>query len=227
MNAPANIEVENVYQRLNRARQIFHAMELRKSGRNTFANYSYFELGDFLIPALKIFDDVGLCPLPISFTADEAKMTIVRVDDPEDCIVFTSPMGSAALKGCHEVQNIGAVETYQRRYLWVAALEIVEHDALDAGGSERDNSKGQVSPTGTADQPQGWRITDEQLVKIQMLLKATKISEVTFCRVMGEPENGRLFQLPQSKYAEAVERLETKLEKMAKGETNAKATENA
>jgi hypothetical protein len=30
------------------------------------------------------------------------------------------------------VQNIGAVETYQRRYLWVAALEIVEHDALDA-----------------------------------------------------------------------------------------------
>jgi len=40
-------------------------------------------------------------------------------------------MGSAALKGCHEVQNIGAVETYQRRYLWVAALEIVEHDALD------------------------------------------------------------------------------------------------
>jgi hypothetical protein len=41
-------------------------------------------------------------------------------------------MGSAALKGCHEVQNIGAVETYQRRYLWVTAMEIVEHDALDA-----------------------------------------------------------------------------------------------
>jgi hypothetical protein len=47
-------------------------------------------------------------------------------------IVITSPFGSAALKGCHEVQNIGAVETYQRRYLWVAAMEIVEHDALDA-----------------------------------------------------------------------------------------------
>jgi hypothetical protein len=41
-------------------------------------------------------------------------------------------MGSAALKGCHEVQNVGAVETYQRRYLWVTAMEIVEHDALDA-----------------------------------------------------------------------------------------------
>jgi hypothetical protein len=30
------------------------------------------------------------------------------------------------------VQNIGAVETYQRRYLYVTALSIVEHDALDA-----------------------------------------------------------------------------------------------
>ena len=30
------------------------------------------------------------------------------------------------------MQNIGAVETYQRRYLWVTAMEIVEHDALDS-----------------------------------------------------------------------------------------------
>jgi hypothetical protein len=47
-------------------------------------------------------------------------------------ITITSPMSSAALKGCHDVQNLGAVQTYQRRYLWQSALEIVEHDALDA-----------------------------------------------------------------------------------------------
>jgi hypothetical protein len=41
-------------------------------------------------------------------------------------------MSSASLKGCHDVQNLGAVQTYQRRYLWQSALEIVEHDALDA-----------------------------------------------------------------------------------------------
>jgi hypothetical protein len=122
----------NIYQKLNVARSKFHATQIKKSGRNTFANYSYFELGDFLVPALKIFEDVGLCAI-ISFTADAATMQIRDVETPEVMpITFTSPMGSAALKGCHEVQNIGAVETYQRRYLWVAALEIVEHDALDA-----------------------------------------------------------------------------------------------
>jgi len=67
----------------------------------------------------------------VSFTKDEASLDIVDVENG-GMITITSPFGSAALKGCHEVQNIGAVETYQRRYLWVAAMEIVEHDALDA-----------------------------------------------------------------------------------------------
>ena len=53
-------------------------------------------------------------------------------EKPEEIIVFCSPMSEANLKGCHPVQNLGAVETYIRRYLWVAALEIVEHDAVDA-----------------------------------------------------------------------------------------------
>jgi hypothetical protein len=122
----------NTYQKLNLARNKFHQQKLKKSGLNKFAGYSYFELGDFLIPALNIFDEVGLCA-NISFQKDFATMEIVNIDAPgEHNIIICSPMGSAALKGCHEVQNIGAVETYQRRYLWVAALEIVEHDVLDA-----------------------------------------------------------------------------------------------
>jgi len=122
---------KGAHRKLMAARRRFHSLELKKTGKNTFAGYSYFELGDFLIPALQVFGEVGLCAT-ISFTNDLATMTITDLDNIEDRIVLTSPMGSAALKGCHEVQNIGAVETYQRRYLWVAALEIVEHDALDA-----------------------------------------------------------------------------------------------
>lgn len=119
-----------VLKKLNDARQKFHALELKKTGHNKFAGYYYFELADFLIPALRVFNECGLCAV-VSFDKDIASMTITDLEDSSS-LVITSPMGSAALKGCHEVQNIGAVETYQRRYLWVAALEIVEHDALDA-----------------------------------------------------------------------------------------------
>lgn len=106
--------------------------DIKKSGENTFAKYKYLELGDFLMPAQQIFHDLGLCGV-VSFTAELATLTITDIETDRQ-IVITSPMSSAALKGCHEVQNVGAVETYQRRYLWVTALEIVEHDAIDAGG---------------------------------------------------------------------------------------------
>jgi hypothetical protein len=121
----------NVYQKLNVARKKFHSIELKKSGHNKFAGYKYFELGDFIIPALEIFKEVGLTGI-ISFGKETADLRIVNNEKPEEVIVIESPMSSAALKGCHEVQNLGAVQTYLRRYLWVAALEIVEHDALDS-----------------------------------------------------------------------------------------------
>ena len=131
----------NVYQKLNEAREQFHKAKLKKSGHNKFANYYYFELGDFVIPALEIFKSHGLTSI-ISFGKEEASMTIVNNDKPEEKIILTSPMSSAALKGCHEVQNLGAVQTYLRRYLWVAALEIVEHDALDGTvGSDKKTIK--------------------------------------------------------------------------------------
>jgi hypothetical protein len=121
----------NVYQKLNTARHKFHSTELKKSGHNKFAGYKYFELGDFIIPALNIFDEVGLTSI-ISFSKEYADMRIINVEKTEEVITISSPMSTAALKGCHEVQNLGAVQTYLRRYLWVAALEIVEHDALDS-----------------------------------------------------------------------------------------------
>jgi hypothetical protein len=121
----------NVYQKLNEARERFHQSKLNKSGQNKFAGYKYFELSDFVVPALQIFKEVGLTSV-ISFGKETADMRIVNNDKPDEVILIESPMSSAALKGCHEVQNLGAVQTYLRRYLWVAALEIVEHDALDA-----------------------------------------------------------------------------------------------
>lgn len=120
----------SVYSKLNDARTKFHKLKLKKTGLNKFAGYSYFELSDFLIPALEVFKESGLCAF-ISFGSELATMTITDVEDGS-FILLTSPMAEAQLKGCHPIQNLGAVETYTRRYLWVAALEIVEHDALDS-----------------------------------------------------------------------------------------------
>lgn len=127
----------NIYEKLNVAREKFHQSKLTKSGHNKFAGYKYFELGDFLVPALQIFKEVGITSI-ISFGKEIAQMRVINTEKPGEMIVIESPMSEAHLKGTHPIQNLGAVQTYLRRYLWVAALEIVEHDALDAttGGSE-------------------------------------------------------------------------------------------
>ena len=50
-------------------------------------------------------------------------------------------MSTAELKGCHAIQNLGAVETYVRRYLYFAAYEIVEAEALDRTQNKPDEEK--------------------------------------------------------------------------------------
>ena len=126
----------SVHTKLMQARIKLQGTKLNKSGQNTFAKYRYFELGDFLPAIQTIFFDIGLCGV-ISYQPDIATLTITDTETHES-IVIASPMSSAALKGCHEVQNLGAVQTYIRRYLWVTAMEIVEHDALDASPPKDD-----------------------------------------------------------------------------------------
>lgn len=119
----------SVYKKLQDARIKLQNTELKKSGHNKFAGYKYFELGDFLPAIQKICADMGLCGV-VSFDHNMAFLQIIDTED-NSSIMFTSPMSSAALKGCHDVQNLGAVQTYLRRYLWVNAFEIVEHDAIE------------------------------------------------------------------------------------------------
>jgi len=135
-----------VHRKLMEARVRLLNTELKKSGLNKFAGYSYFELGDF-IPAIQtIFHDLGLCGV-VSYKVDYAELSIVDIDDGT-VIVITSPMAEANLKGTHPIQNLGAVETYQRRYLWMTAMEIVEHDAIDSSGGV-EPKRDAVSPSVT------------------------------------------------------------------------------
>ncbi len=119
-----------IYDKLQQARIALQSMELKKSGHNKFAGYKYFELGDFLPAVNNIFGNLGLCQT-LEFDKELATMRIFDRDTGGQ-IKFTCPMASANLKGCHDVQNLGASITYITRYLLVMALAICEHDAIDA-----------------------------------------------------------------------------------------------
>ena len=120
----------SVHKKLMQARVKLLSVDMKKSGQNKFAGYSYFELGDFIPHVQTIFNDLGLCGV-VSFTHSHAELTITDVEDGT-IIVVSTPMAEANLKGGHPIQNLGAVLSYQRRYLWMAAMELVEGDAIDS-----------------------------------------------------------------------------------------------
>ena len=125
------VDKKNIYQKLMQVRTEFHKLELKKSGHNKFANFKYFELGDFLVPATKLLNDNGLCPI-VTFNNEVAKMVVVNTDNPDEVIEFTSPMRDLELKGANSMQSLGGIETYQTRYLYIQLLNIVECDSFDA-----------------------------------------------------------------------------------------------
>ena len=120
----------SVHKKLMQARVKLQSVEMKKSGLNKFAGYSYFELGDFIPHVQVIFNDLGLCGV-VSFSSEYATLSITDVDEGP-AFGFQGPMAEANLKGAHPIQNLGAVLSYQRRYLWMAAMELVEGDAIDS-----------------------------------------------------------------------------------------------
>ena len=134
----------SVHNKLMQARMMLQGTQMKKSGLNKFAGYSYFELSDFIPEIQKIFYEIGLCGV-VSFNIEYATLCITDVDDGT-VIVIQSPMAEANLKGAHPIQNLGAVESYQRRYLWMTAMEIVEHDIIDSAPPEVETKKPEPKP---------------------------------------------------------------------------------
>lgn len=139
----------NIYQKLQSARIKVQEAAITKTGKNPHQKFSYLELIDFSPVVQATFHELGLMG-KVDF-AESATLTIYDTDKPESYLVFTSPMSSAKLPGAHDVQNLGAVQTYLRRYLYMSALEIVAPDHVE------DSKPVPMAPAG---KPQ---ITTEQL----------------------------------------------------------------
>jgi len=170
----------SVHKKLMNVRIQLQNTKLKKSGINKFAGYQYFELADFIPTVNELLNNNGLCGV-VSFSQDLATLTITDQDDNSQ-IVITTPMSDAPLKGCLPVQNLGAVQTYLRRYLWVAALEIVEHDALDATTGRKGDAP-VITPKGGIgdDLPDDIKEYLEELAdKVTTLVKQERPKEARF-----------------------------------------------
>lgn len=130
----------NLYEKITNIKSDFLKANVKKSGKNKFANYTYYELAD-ITPVL-----IELCKqykvfTKFSYTKEFATLEIVNIENPEEREIYTSPMEDLDLKGCNKIQALGGVETYQRRYLYLSAIDIIENDMFDSTISEEKDEK--------------------------------------------------------------------------------------
>lgn len=104
--------------------------EIKKSGKNTFAGFNYFELADFLPIVSKLENDLGLVSV-FNLTDTTATLEVLDVES-KDKITFTSPIAEANMKGALEIQKLGSQHTYLKRYLYLNYLNLTENDTVDS-----------------------------------------------------------------------------------------------
>lgn len=131
----------SIYAKLAQARVKLQKENLKKTGNNR--SFKYFELKDFLPRVNEIFEELKMCAV-VRYSSELATLTIYDCEKDES-IEFTSPMVQKALPSGTEIQNLGAIQTYQRRYLYLTALEIVEDDLVDSIPPEKTEQKKQES----------------------------------------------------------------------------------
>ena len=122
----------NIYEKLQAARIKIAASGIQKSGKNDFAKYKYYDLGDFLPQIMEACDELKITPI-ISTDSEGRKfvLELINSESPEEVIRFSIPIVQAQLKGVQPIQNLGAVITYSRRYLYMLAFEIIETDVIE------------------------------------------------------------------------------------------------
>ena len=118
--------------------------DLKKSGKNKFAGFEYFELADFLPTLNELMEKEGVNDL---FTIEDNKaiLTLIKGEEKQSYmipfIMFETPLNTKGAKSMQDIQYLGALNTYYKRYLYLNAFGITDGDVIDALDVEGNETK--------------------------------------------------------------------------------------
>lgn len=112
--------------------------KIKKSGKNKNTGVNYYELSDFL-PTLNELMLKHKVNDQLSLDSDLATLEIVNAEEPTQTALYSIPFkmfevpktknGSPMMQ---EIQYLGALNTYIKRYLYLNAFGITDGEVIDA-----------------------------------------------------------------------------------------------
>lgn len=112
-----------------------YSEKIEKTGKNTFQNFSFFELRDFLPRLIEFMNEEEIND---QFTIENNEAILVLNYKEEKNIykipfvMFDTPLNKSGKESMQPIQYLGALNTYYKRYLYLNAFSIAENDVIDA-----------------------------------------------------------------------------------------------
>lgn len=144
---------------------------LKKSGHNSFSNFDYYELSDFLPRLNELMLQEELNDI---FTVEDgyAKLILVKGDEKQEYKIpftlFDTPLNwkfnkitqeNEQVKSMQDIQYLGALNTYYKRYLYLNAFGITDGEIINSMDNTSIPAKKETKVTKTTTKEQ----TQEEL----------------------------------------------------------------
>lgn len=162
--------------------------KLKKSGKNDFAGFDYFELADFLpkLNELMLEEEIN-----DKFYIKDGYATLELIKGEEintytmPFIMFDTPLNSKKdkltgeikqVKSMQDIQYLGALNTYYKRYLYLNAFGITDGEIIDSMNNndledEKKATKGQIAVLD--------KLSDETKSKVCLKYNVKSIEELS------------------------------------------------
>lgn len=163
--------------------------KLKKSGKNKFAGFDYFELADFL-PKLNelmlseglndrfyIKDDLATLEIQKDGEINTYTMPFVMFETPTNRREDKTTGEVYEVKSMQDIQYLGALNTYYKRYLYLNAFGITDGEIIDSMNNEEIKSEPKATPKQIELLLKIYK--DDNLSKLLELNNIKKIEDIT------------------------------------------------
>ena len=121
----------NIYEKLDKARELVRATKHKKAGTNTYSKYDYFTPEQVELIVAEVCKETKMLPL-CSLKRNEfglyQEMVLVNLEDIKDTLVVQLATIHGSLKATNETQQMGGTDTYSERYIKMKVFQIKDNN---------------------------------------------------------------------------------------------------
>lgn len=145
----------NIYEKLDKARDLVRNTKHKKGGTNTYSNYDYFTPEQVEQIVAEVCTETKMLPL-CNLLRDEhglyQAMTLIDLEKTEDCIVFKLATLQGEMKATNATQQMGGTDTYSERYIKMKVFQIKDNN-LDPDSKDNSEVRKEHQASATQDLP--------------------------------------------------------------------------